>query len=357
MALHPLIELSDGREVRQAKGFRARAMELNGAELEADYQAERDNAPSREAENKKYLGQKNVRVPSGPQKGKDDRHLSLATSAFIAAGGALPEMPNGDELIIIDSAVPLRTAAPDKAKGDDDPNKGVDDIDLLGLLPDGRPAVICVRYLAPDATRGGAGDTPLRALLRGLAMAAMVDGNKVAIGAEIEEQTGRATDKEQAPALIIAGAPRYWELCRKREAQKGAAWIREIERLGREISELIGVEVLFVSWDLDGNPPWSYEEGGPILDGPFGFKAAWESGAGKLKPKPKAKKSSPTVEIVEADPNRPPRQYGIRESYEPGDTIEHKTLGTGVVQAITGRGKIMVRFAEETKPLVHERGV
>jgi len=355
MGLHPLIELSEDRDVRQAKGFRAKAATITGADLEADYKTEVANAPRRHAEGKKHLEQKNVRIPSAPQKGKDDRHLSLAAAAFAAAGGATPEMPSGDELTIIDSTVPLRLAAPDKAKGDADPNKGVDDIDVLGLLPDGRPAVVCVRYLAPDATRGGAGDTPLRALLRGLALAAMVDANAEAFREEIEEKTGRKTSEEEAPALIIAGAPRYWELCRKREAQKGAAWIREIERLGREISELIGVEVFFVAWDLDGNPPWSYGENGPVLDAPYGFKAAWESGAGKLKPKPKAKKSTPTVEIIEGDPSKPTREYSIRESYEAGDTIQHKTLGVGVVQGITGRGKISVRFGEENKPLVHER--
>jgi hypothetical protein len=355
MGLHPLIELSDDREVRQAKGFRAVAAELSGDKLNADYDTEKANAPRRHADGKKHLGQKNVRIPSGPQKGKDDRHLSLAASAFVAGGGAAPEMPGGDELTILDACVPLRTAAPDKAKGDADPNKGVDDVDLLGVLPDGRLAVVCVRYLAPDATRGGAGDTPLRALLRGLAQAAMVDANRKELGEEIEEKIERPLDPEQAPALILAGAPRYWELCRKREAQKGAAWIREIERLGREISEQIGVEVFFVAWDLDGNPPWSYGENGPVLNEAFGFKAAWESGAGKLKPKPKAKKTAPTVEIVEADPARPPRPYSMRESYEAGDTIEHPTLGTGVVQGVTGRGKISVRFGEENKPLIHER--
>lgn len=354
MGLHPLIELSDDREVRQAKGFRARASELSGAELATSFEAEKKNAPKRHAENKKHLGQKNVRIPSGPQKGKDDRHLSLAVAAFAEAGGASPEMPNGDELTILDALVPLRTAAPDKTKGDSDPNKGVDDIDLLGLLPDGRPAVVCVRYLAPDATRGGAGDTPLRALLRGLALAAMVDANADALREEIAEKTGRTTDT-QAPALIIAGSPRYWELCRKREAQKGAAWIREVERLGREISEQIGVEVFFVAFDLEGDSPWSYGTDGPLLDAPYSFVAAWESGAGKLKPKPRPKKAAPTDEIIEADPNRPARSYDFRESYAPGDTIEHQTLGTGVVQGVTGRGKISVRFGEENKPLAHER--
>ena len=355
MALHPLIELSDDREVRQAKGFRAAAAELNGEKLEAAYKAEVENAPRRHAEGKKHLAQKNVRVPTGPQKGKDDKHLSIAAANFVAQGGVAPEMPAGDELTILDSLVPLRIAAPDKAKGDADVNKGVDDVDLLALLPDDRAAVVCVRYLAPDATRGGAGDTPLRMLLRGLAQAAWVDANASELRQEIEEQTGRKTS-EEAPALILAGAPRYWELCRKREAQKGAAWIRELERLGREISEQIGVEVFFVGWDLDGEPPWTYADGGPVLAQPFGFKAAWETGAGKLKPRPKKKASAPTVEIVEADPSKPARTYAATDTYEPGDSINHPTLGSGVVQAITGRGKVSVLFGEETKTLIHDRG-
>lgn len=355
MGLHPLIELSDQREVRQANGFRAAAVELNGAKLDADYKAEVAHAPRRPADSKKFLDQKNVRMPTAPQKGKDDKHLALAAGRFIAEGGDAPEMPGGETLTIVDALVPMRTAAPDKTRGDADVNKGVDDIDLLALLPDDRPAVVCIRYLPPDATRGGAGDTPLRVLLRGLAQAAWVDANREALRAEIEQRTGRKTG-EEAPALILAGSPRYWELCRKREAQKGAAWIRELERLGREISEQIGVEVFFLAWDLEGDPAWTYEDGGPMLAAPFGFKPAWESGAGKLEPRPTARKSAPSVEIVEADPARPSRPYSARDTLEPGDSIVHATFGTGVVQAVTGRGKIAVLFGEETKLLIHDRG-
>ena len=61
------------------------------------------------------------------------------------------------------------------------------------------------------------------------------------------------------------------------------------------------------------------------------------------------------VVLVEADLSRPPRAYGIRESYTPGDRIEHPTLGMGVVQALAGAGKISVLFNEKTSLLVHER--
>jgi len=281
----------------------------------------------------------------------------MAIAAWTNANDGSVELPNGDKLEVIDALVPLRTAAPDKATGDADPNKGVEDVDLLGLLPDDRVAVVCLKYLAPDASRGGAGDTPLRTLLEGLAQAAMVDANREALREEIQESCGRTTS-EEAPALIIAASPRYWEICRKREAQKGAAWIRELERLGREVSPQIGVEVFYLSIDLQGDPPWEYAEGGPILGAGPDIGPAWEPGAGKLKPKPKsrAKKSDSIPELVEADLSRPPRAYTITDSFEPGDRIEHTKLGTGVVQGVVGRGKISVLFGEDSKLLVHERG-
>ena len=253
--------------------------------------------------------------------------------------------------------VPLRTAAPDRAKGDDDPNKGVEDIDLVGILSDDRLAVVRVKYLAPEATRGGAGDTPLRALLSGLAQVAMVDADRAALKSEIEEKTGRVINDE-APALLVIASPRYWEICRKREAQKGAAWIRELERLGREMAVQIGVEVFYLGLELSGSPAWSYVEEGPELaESPPRLVAAWPAGAGKLKPKPKSrgKKASAEEVIVEADPSRPPRAYTIAESFEPGDTVIHSKFGNGVVQSRLGPGKISVLFGEESKLLIHER--
>jgi len=357
VSLHPLIALSTDAEVKQAKGFRAKAAALDGDQLEQLYQTEVANAPRRGEAGKKYLGVRTGRTPTGPQAGKDDRHLALAVHAWAKDGGDAIEMPGGQKLTVVDSLVPLRTAAPDRARGDADPNKGVEDVDLPALLPDERPAVVRTKFLAPSATRGGAGDTPLRALLSGLAQAAIVDANREALRAEIEEATGRRTC-EEAPALIIAASPRYWEICRKREAQKGAAWIRELERLGREIAGQIGVEVFFLALAIPEDPAWTYSDEGPVLGAPPELRPAWEPGAGKLKPRPKsrAKKADSAPTVVDADPSRPPRTYDTSETYAPGDTIVHPQLGTGIVQSIAGRGKIAVLFGEETKLLVHERG-
>jgi hypothetical protein len=83
---------------------------------------------------------------------------------------------------------------------------------------------------------------------------------------------------------------------------------------------------------------------------------AWEPGAGRVRPRPKArpKAAEPTESVIEADPERPVRAYGPHESYHPGDRIDHPTLGLGVVQKCFP-GKVEVRFGEATSRLVAGR--
>lgn len=352
MSIHPLIALATEKQVKQAKGFKAAAAELNGAILEPMYKEEMAAAPKRHDQDKKYLGVKTVRTPSARQNGKDDKHFCLAASNVARNQGLEGRLPDGPDFLVLDGLVPLRTAAPDKELGDKDPNKGVEDIGLLALLPDDRVAVINIKYLKPEATHSGAGDTPLRLLLATLAQAAMVDGNKEAFREEIFEATGRTTSDE-APVIVIAASPRYWEICRKREAQKGAGWIREMERLKREISEQIGNEVFFAGLDTGEDPAWEYTEEGPIMAGPIATKDPWESTAGRLKPK--RKKVSNAVEILEPNMEKAPQSYSVMASFEGGDRISHVTLGDGVCQGSAGTGKIKVLFGEDTKILVHER--
>ncbi len=364
MSLHPIITLVNDRDVKQAKGFRLAAEKLTGASLEADYKTECANSPIRAEEGLTHLGVRVGRKAKGRQHGRDERHLAeaIGRSAKEArdAGGADPltliELPTGESVAIVDHMVPIKTAAPDKEKGDHDPNAGIEDLPLLALIADDRPAVIVLKFLEADATRSGAGDTPLRLMLQGIAHAAAIDANKDAFRKEIAEVTGNTTGGE-APAVIIAASPRYWELCRKREAQKGAGWIRECERIARELGETVGTEIIFVGLTTDGELGWDYDDEGPKLTGAVNFEKAWETGAGKLKPKPKPKKIDPADAIIEADMTKDIRKYSIRDSYEPGERIDHKTLGEGVVQGVTGRGKIAVLFGEdkEKKLLIHER--
>lgn len=363
MERHPLIELANSRDVKQAKGFRQVAEGLSGESLDEFYKQEVANAPKRKEAGKKFLGP-HPKPPTGRRNGKDPEHLAiglLAASRAPAVGAegepidAGLELPEGGVLTLLDFQVPMATASADKSLGDADPNKGIGKIDLLALLPDDRLAVIVVKFVPPSATRGGTGDTPLRALLEGLAATAIVDANRDAIAEEVLEKTGRAVSGE-APALILLGGSRYWEICRKREAQKGAGWIRELERISREVPEVTGVEIMYLGIEVDGDPGWDYGDDGPVLSGSPKLTTAWEARAGKLKPKPKSRpKANEEDLIVEADLSRPPRNYGIRESYAPGDRINHPTLGMGVVQSLTGVGKINVLFDDKKLLLVHER--
>jgi len=360
VSLHPLITLVSDRDVKQAKGFRTAAERLTGVSLEADYQTEVANAPKRSAEGLAHLGVRVGRKAKGRQHGRDEKHLAEAIARAARSsdeedfGTKSLELPTGESITVVDSTVPIKTAAPDKEKGASDPNTGIEDLPLLALIGEDRVAAVVVKYLEPDATRSGAGDTPLRLVLQALAHAAAIDANREAFRSEIAEATGK-TMGDEAPAIIIAASPRYWELCRKREAQKGAGWIRELERIAREIGETIGTEILFVGLITDTVPGWEYDDEGPILTGPIGFEKAWETGAGKLKPKPKKKKIDPADEIVEADLSKPLLPYSIRDSYERGDRLAHSKLGEGVVQGVVGRGKIAVMFGEEKKLLIHER--
>ena len=357
MDLHPMIELSNDHQVRQAKGFKDAAAGLSGEELAGLYQTELTNAPKRAAAGKKFLVK--AKPPTARRANKDEEHLSLALLKYSRDSGEAVVLPRVGNLDLLAAQVPLATASVDRSLGDADPNKGVGKIDLLGVGPEDRLVVVKLKFAAPEATRGGTGDTPLRAFLDGLAQTAIASANREALGSELAAAQER-TLSDEPPIFALVASPRYWELCRKREAQKGAAWIKEIERLAHATEESIGVQVLYLAIDLEGDPGWEYGEEGPVLAAAPQLTAAWEARAGVVKPKakPRSKAQTAAVEmIVEADLSRPVRAYLLTESYEAGDRISHPTLGTGVVQGSVGVGKVRVLFDDRKALLVHQRPV
>ncbi len=354
---HPLIALSQDRAVKQAAGFRQAAAELRGEGLAELYREEERNAPHRHQAGQKYLVGPRGRRRRGPRARRDQESLALALIAASRDGERGLDLSEAGTVHLLDQSVPLRTSgsAPEPgattAEGAD---KRIGRIDLFGLTPSGRMVVFVLKYLPAAATRGSPGDTPLRALLEGLAACAMASANRDALATEVAEHYER-TVGEEPPMLVLLGSARYWELCRKREAQKGAAWIAELERLGREIEASLGVPVLYLGIELP-DPSWEEHDGQARLTTEPKLGPAWEPGAGRVKPKPRRKPAATPVDpIVEADPSRPPQPYALTGSYTPGDRIVHPTLGTGVVQAIAGPGKIRVLFDGTKRVLVHER--
>ena len=71
LATHPLIERSQEREVRQAKGFREAAQALTGEILAADFEQELKSAPQRSDTGKKHLVSPNSRLAAERKASRD----------------------------------------------------------------------------------------------------------------------------------------------------------------------------------------------------------------------------------------------------------------------------------------------
>jgi hypothetical protein len=352
---NPLLAKAAERAVRLASEFQKVAAELDGAQLAAAFEAAVAAAPRRAEAGKAFFEPHPARRRTRA-KDRDGEDLAAALVQHCRTAGKglwmpkiLPDDPD-HTLELLDHRVPVKPRREDAGPGH---------LDAVGLLDD-RLAVVKLKYVAADAVRGATGDTPLRALLEGLSDAAAAAANAAALRAELAARFQR-TVSEAPPALVLAGTRRWWDLSRKRSVQKGAQWIRELERLAGQIEEACGVAVEYVGIDLPGAPPWEIRtgEGGeelPTFTQPPRLVLAWEATAGRLRSRTKTKpKAELKVEAVVADPRRPARSYRVTDSYAAGDTIQHPTLGVGVVQAAAGPGKILVLFDGTRRVLVHER--
>jgi hypothetical protein len=59
--------------------------------------------------------------------------------------------------------------------------------------------------------------------------------------------------------------------------------------------------------------------------------------------------------LVAPDLARAPRPYDARESYQPGDRVDHPAFGPGVVERLVGANKVQVFFSGGSRVLVHRR--
>jgi hypothetical protein len=351
---HPLLDLVADPKVRRAADFRAVAEGITGADLAQAFEQEVRAAPHRHEGGRKHFVAYSKRLAAERKPARDGEHLALALLEHCRRSGAGVAMPDGaSKLDLVAAQVALQASgeAADGAKRVD-----VGRVDLLGLGAEDRLAIAQIRYLAPGATRAGTGDTPLAAALQALARAAVASANRAELASEIVEAGGRAPS-EDPPLVAVLGSPRYWELCRRREAQKGAAWIHQLERIARELEEASGVSLLFLACRVEGDPGWSYPDGSPVLDAAPRLAPAWELSAGRVRPKaPSRPKPGAPVDVrVEADLSRPIRDYVVSERFAPGDRISHAKLGLGVVQGIVGPCKMAVLFDDRKVVLVQDR--
>jgi len=166
-----------------------------------------------------------------------------------------------------------------------------------------------------------------------------------------------------APAPLSLVALRASDETRLAESQRRAE--RELPAArasarGRAWSDLgLGTEgdpaelALALARDLPG---MGFDAEGARLDTAPRLERAWEAGAGRVRPKPKPRPRAAEVvpQVIEPDLTRPVRSYGPHESYQPGDRLQHPTLGLGVVQRALP-GKVEVQFDGSTSRLVAGR--
>jgi hypothetical protein len=187
------------------------------------------------------------------------------------AGALFNECQNGKEFLlpgkrklkIINYQFPL------KAKQDDN---GIGKIDLFGVIDKETP---CVIELKVDQERRGKSDTPLRALLEGLAYCAIVESNKKEIWQEAQSNKElKLNFKGARPHLIIMAPEQYWNYYFNKSVARD--WPNALKTLVKGISQSLGIHIHFYSienaefeWGGNGKPAKMKRECKFLLLGPI----------------------------------------------------------------------------------------
>lgn len=191
-----LVELYNCKRALNLTQFAQVAQELSVTDLVQKYKQLMKNAPRRHEREKKYFVGHELFLGGKKNSNRAEEHL---------AGALFNECQNGEHFILpdkhklklVDYQFPLKSRQNDK---------GIGKIDLLGVIDDEIP---CVIELKVDQKGGVKADTPLRALLEGLAYCAIVEANKKEIWGEAQEKFGFKF-KVPRPHLMILGTAKYW---------------------------------------------------------------------------------------------------------------------------------------------------
>lgn len=248
VALRPLISLATDREVNTPGLFVQTCERLTWEELAQHYQVEMAHAPNRAGVGKSYLVATHQGIPStGTFTNRNEEHLALAIFNRYRPPSAELQLPDGEELHILDYQLPLKARRTDS---------GVGKVDLFGITGSGQAAIIELK-----AAKGG--DTPLRALLEGLAYTAIVQANVATLRQEVQQRYD-LTIATDVPSLFVMAPEEYWSAFRARLA--GRDWEDRLRALAERIMQGTGVAVNFVALSN-----WSFAHGlegtRPVLDG------------------------------------------------------------------------------------------
>lgn len=363
MSSHPLIEHANDASVKAPATFREAADALTAEQLADMYKQECDTAAEEASAEIQHFLDHDGTIEGEPV--VDEKELAIAIFnqcqqdevPLVLPDAVGPSDPDDvdDEGVpatridLLDYAIPMTTLAPRKIKAR---HRVISALDLLGLTADDRIAVARLRLMAPKSTKG---DTPLRALLEGLAQCAMVEGYRATLTAQIGERSERSVSGEP-PRLLVLANNRYWEIYRRRSLRSAGPWMEAMRRVVGEVDKSLGIPVTLSSVKLYGDPPWRVRQGRPLLAADAVIRNGLEPLGNELKPKSKLRAGAKDNAIIEANLDTPPEPYAVTKIYESGQRISHPKLGDGVVQRALGPMKVEVRFGDENRVLVQGRG-
>jgi hypothetical protein len=211
--------------VNQISRFADRARELDIDALGNAYINLVERAPKRSLNKKQYFQTDHNGFPSGDgNSNRREEHLALALfnqhNRF--------DFPGGRDLNIVDYQTPLKSRQGDK---------GIGKIDLFGIIDNSIPAVIELKI---HGIKKREADTPLRALLEGLAYCAIVEAN-------IEDITDEAKSifnlqiSHTRPDLIVMAPNDYWRSYLSKPS--AGDWLPVIETMITEIRQKLHLNI------------------------------------------------------------------------------------------------------------------
>ncbi len=241
-----LIELFKERTVNQISNFSGYAGRLNVLKLERYYMELFNQAPKRAGRRKDYFvdGHNGI-TSSGSYSNRSEEHLAVALFNATKKGKDF-SLADGQKLYFLDYQFPLKARQSDK---------GVGKVDLFCAIENNIPAVAELKVAGKN---GQLGDTPLKALLEGLAYCAIVEANLEAIAREAKARFN-INLKTGKPDLIVMAPHDYWSNYLNKSA--AGDWVTTLSKLVEEIKNRLKINTHFLSlrncqfeMGLDGKP-------------------------------------------------------------------------------------------------------
>ena len=185
-------------------------------------------APRRHDRGKLYLHGRTGTTSSGASSPRREEHLAVAL-CNASRGGVAFALPDRRPLAIIDYQMPLYARQGDL---------GVGKVDLFAVVDGRLPCVIELKVAGKSAR----GDTPLRALLEGLAYCAIVEANVADIASEVAEQHPLSPSR---PTLIVMAPDNYW--AGYLDHPRAGRWFSAVRDLVSGLRDTLGLEAYLLA--------------------------------------------------------------------------------------------------------------